>query len=124
MRLLSFAAICLSTIFLFEPSVATQTTAPAPGCPFKDKAQVVVKGQARSIKSGAEEPDESINTYFYLETSGPPCGRLRISVFAAGIIPCIDGEKVTVSGLYYRPSEPPFDEPMIDLATVVCGAPR
>jgi hypothetical protein len=111
-------------MFLLEPTVAPPAAAAAAGCPFKDMAQVVVKGVARSIKSGAQEPGESINTYFYLETSGQPCGRSRISVFAAGIIPCMDGDKATVSGVFYAPREPPFDEPMIDLATVECGAAR
>jgi hypothetical protein len=124
MRPLLFAVIWLSTMFLLEPTVATQAVATAARCPFKDMAQVVVKGIARSIKSGAQEPGESINTYFYLETAGPPCGRSRISVFAAGIIPCMDGDKATVRGVFYAPGEPPFDEPMIDLATVACGASR
>jgi hypothetical protein len=105
------------------PAGAKQTGEPAQ-CPFKDKEKVTVEGIARSVQSGAQEPGESINTYFYLETIGPPCGHLRISVFAAGIIPCTDGDKVTVSGTYYRPSEVPFDDPMIDLATVTCRMPR
>ena len=91
-------------------------------CPFKDKQPVAIDGLARSIKSGAEEPGESINTFFYLETTGDPCGKQRIMVFAIGMIPCVDGDKATVRGIYYPPSEPPFDFPMIDSATVTCRA--
>src|SRR5260221_2047655 len=93
MRLLLFTVTWLSTMFLLEPTVATPAVAAAASCRFKDMAQVVVKGIARSIKSGAQEPGESINTYFYLETAGPPCGRSQISVFATGIIPCMDGDR-------------------------------
>lgn len=89
-------------------------------CPFHDKQQVTVDGVARSVKSGAQEAGESINTYFYLETSNGDCGARRIMVFAHGIIPCIEGDKVAVRGMYYRPSEPPFDFAMIDMATVSC----
>lgn len=120
-------SLLLAAVVLSMAAPAPAPTKPAPGagaCPFKDKEKVAVDGVARSVQSGAEEPGESINTYFYLDTSGPPCGRLRISVFAAGIIPCLEGDRVTVSGLYYVPSEAPFDYPMIDLATVTCKASR
>jgi hypothetical protein len=94
---------------------------PPRSCPFKDMDQVAVTGLARRITSGAQEPGESINTYFDLETSGPPCGRQTISVFAPGIIACLEGDKVTVRGVYYAPGEVPFDRPMIDLAAVTCA---
>jgi hypothetical protein len=110
--------VCLLSPLAVE--TATAKPAVAAACPFKDKEQVVVAGIARSIMSGAEEPNESINTYFYLETSGPPCGSQRISVFATGIIPCIEGDRATVRGIYYAP-DPIFNQPMIDLATVTCS---
>ena len=114
------AGVCLLAAWL-TPAAGAKA---AVQCPFEDKAQVVVKGIARSIQSGAQEPGESINTYFYLETSEPPCGRQRIFVFAPGIIPCLEGENATVSGVYYAPAEVPFDQPMIDTAKVICSLPR
>ena len=118
MRAFLLAAMCLAV--LVRPAEAKH--APR-GCPFDDKATVTLKGAARSINAGAEEPGESINTYFYLETSGPPCGSLRVLVFATGIIPCIEEDKATVRGVFYKPSYPPFDFAMIDLASVTCTVP-
>ena len=118
MRAFFFAAICLAALVR-----AAEAKHASPGCPFDDMATVTLKGVARSINAGAEEPGESINTYFYLETSGPPCGSLRVLVFATGIIPCIEEDKATVRGVFYKPSKPPFDFAMIDLATVSCTVP-
>ena len=116
MRLLLAAAVVLAV-------APAQAKPKANACAFKDKQHVTVTGIARSIKTLAEEPGESLNTYFFLETSGPPCGEQRISVFAGGVIACSDGDKATVRGVYYAPDEI-FTEPMIDLATVSCTAGR
>jgi hypothetical protein len=117
MRLLGLAFV--SALLLAPVGLAKQATHPR-ACALKDNANVTLTGIARSVMSGAQEPQESINTYFLLETSGPPCGKQEISVFAPGIIACSEGDHVTVRGVYYAPGEI-ITWPMIDMAKVTCS---
>jgi len=113
-------ALAIRSAVMLAPIADAKPAAHVHACALQDKTKVALTGIARSIQSGAEEPTESINTYFFLETRVRPCGEQRISVFAPGIIPCGEGDKVTVRGIYYAP-DATFTWPMIDGARVSCG---
>lgn len=112
-------ALTICCAAMLAPAAEAKPAPHAWACALVDKTEVVLTGIARSVMSGAQEPGESINTYFFLETHGSTCGAQRISVFAPGIIPCGEGDKVTVRGTYFAP-DATFTWPMIDGATVSC----
>jgi hypothetical protein len=112
-------AVALLSWLIASPAFATPSER-GRACELRNKSEVTLTGIARDVKAGAEEPNESLNTTFMLETSGPPCGKQKILVFAPGIIACISGDKVSVRGIYYAPDRV-ISWPMIDMAKVSCG---
>jgi len=89
-------------------------------CPFGSQEQVEISGVIANMRTGHEEPQEQINSYFDLMTSGVPCGKGRIMVFAPGITPCIDGERAILKGRYYAPDPKFIDIAMMDACEVAC----
>ena len=121
------AAIVLSAIamqvLLADARAADTNASPVTAnaqCPFNSKDKVEIAGIIQNLKTGHQEPQEQINSYFDLLTTGEPCGDGRIMVFAPGMIPCINGDRATLKGNYYPPDKDFFDIAMMDAWEVKC----
>jgi hypothetical protein len=84
----------------------------AVAAPHEPKAEVCGKadgltltGKIRSLQSMREEPQAEVQTFFSLDLPAPLCGVATVEASIVGLIPCSEGDTVTMTGDYSPPDQ-------------------
>jgi hypothetical protein len=70
----------------------------------KTPSVVTLSGKIHALQSMREEPEAEVETFFDLLLPSPVCGKLTVSASVIGVIPCREGETVTMTGEFSPPS--------------------
>ena len=93
----------------FAIALVPQMTAAAPDAPKAEvcgKADgITLTGKIRSLQSMREEPQAEVQTYFSLDLSKPLCGVTTVQASIMGLIPCLEGDTITMTGDYSPPGK-------------------
>ena len=68
-------------------------------------SEMTLSGTVRSMQSMREEPQAEVETYFEIELASPVCGKSSVNASLIGLIPCANGDAVTVTGEFSPPSK-------------------
>jgi hypothetical protein len=84
----------------------------ASAVPDKPKAEacgradgITLTGKIRSLQSMREEPEAEVQTFFALDLPAPFCGVTTVQASVVGLIPCLEGDTVTMTGDYSPPDK-------------------
>ncbi len=62
-------------------------------------------GKVRQLQSMREEPQAEVQTFFHLELAAPLCGMQEVNASVIGLVPCANGDTVTMTGEYSPPDK-------------------
>jgi hypothetical protein len=66
---------------------------------------ITLTGKIRSLQSMREEPEAEVQTFFALDLPALFCGVMTVQASVMGLIPCLEGDTVTMTGEFSPPSE-------------------
>ncbi len=66
---------------------------------------MTLTGKIRSLQSMREEPQAEMQTFFYLDLPEPLCGKTAINASMMGLIPCVEGDTITMTGDFSPPDK-------------------
>ena len=94
---------------VFAVGLTAQMAAAEPDKPKPEvckKASVMtLTGKIRSLQSMREEPQAEVQTFFYLDLPEPLCGKTAINASMVGLIPCVEGDTITMTGDFSPPDK-------------------
>ncbi len=103
-RILRAAVAIAFAIGLMPQMAAAAPDAPrAEACGRADG--ITLTGKIRSLQSMREEPEAEVQTFFSLDLPAPYCGVTTVQASVFGLIPCLEGDTVTMTGEFSPPSE-------------------
>ena len=68
-------------------------------------SEMTLSGTLRAMQSLREEPQAEVETYFDIELASPICGKSTVKASVIGLIPCANGDAVTIEGEFSPPSQ-------------------
>jgi hypothetical protein len=93
----------------FAIGLMPQMAAAAPDAPKAEvcgKADdITLTGKIRSLQSMREEPQAEVQTFFSLDLSKPLCGVTTVQASVMGLIPCLEGDTITMTGDFSPPDK-------------------
>ena len=86
--------------------MAAGASAGAPKAEFCPKASdMALRGTIHGIQSMREEPQAEVETFFTIDLPSPICGKSTVTASVIGLIPCTEGDAITMSGDFSPPSQ-------------------
>jgi hypothetical protein len=82
---------------------ASATAAPAVSCTAP--STVTVSGTIQKLQSMREEPQAEVQTFFDLVLDSPLCGKQHLNASVTGLIPCANGDTITMTGEFSPPDK-------------------
>jgi hypothetical protein len=85
--------------------MAAGASAGAPKAEFCPKAgDMALRGTIHGIQSMREEPQAEVETFFTIDLPSPICGKSTVTASVIGLIPCSEGDAITMDGDFSPPS--------------------
>ena len=114
------AVAVLGLIAALPPASAGASTAEF--CP--KASDIALRGTIHGIQSMREEPQAAVETFFNIDVPSPICGKNTVTASVIGLIPCSEGDAITMTGEFSPPSQM-FDTARLrgDRGGITCAAP-
>ena len=68
-------------------------------------SDVALRGTIHGIQSMREEPQAGVETFFNIDVPSPICGKNTVTASVIGVIPCSEGDTITITGDFSPPSK-------------------
>lgn len=99
-----FNALKMAAAVVYVAALLPQANAADRADVCKTPSVVTLSGKIHALQSMREEPEAEVETFFDLLLPSPVCGKLTVSASVIGVIPCREGETVTMTGEFSPPS--------------------
>ena len=86
---------------------------------------MALRGTIHGIQSMREEPQAEVETFFTIDLASPICGKSTVTASVIGLIPCTEGDAITMDGDFSPPSQM-FDTARLhgDRGGITCTAAK